>query len=333
MNIATVVIPACIMFIATVVIAVGLSFAYQFFLQGQNPVVYHKTLVISWTVYLCIITFFFAIHFFDQLGKKVGIPRSYITDGLLTPLIWTIVIVAGICLGPFLFLFLAIRKDLKWKLVGAAFLVALSCFGIIVNFQNLPPKGGPYIVTPNHSSFIDYFLAVITLLLMGGRWNIVYGTNLHYIPVVGWLLKKYAIPVDRNDPRTFPYMKKRMKEELALGHNVLVFPESGRILIEEALTLRVRELACAIHKIAYEAGVEILPVIFSWPLLYRAKGGVKRFSPQTIGITFLNPRPVLTKDPKELIVFAEKQRLEMVDVLNETPAVKAFFNSKKRKEL
>ena len=104
-------------------------------------------------------------------------------------------------------------------------------------------------------------------------------------------------------------------------------------MIEEALTLRIRELASAILKIAYENNVEILPVVFSWPLLYRAKGGVKRFSPQTIGVTFLEPRKIQTKDPKELIVLAEKQRCEMVEVLNNTPAVKAFFNAKKMKEL
>lgn len=323
-NISTIVIPASIMFLGTVLVAVGGNFVYQI-AKGQNPVLYHATLVISWAVYVCITAFFFVIHLFDRMGKKIGISRGYLIDGLLTPLIWTVVIVAGICFGPFLFLLLALLNEAKWKIVGYGFMVALACFGVVANFKNLPPTGGPYIVTPNHSSFIDYLLAVLVLITMGRKWNIVYGTNLHYIPIVGPLLKKYAIPVDRNDPRSFVPMKNRVKEELAKGHNVLIFPESGRILIEEAMSLRIREFATSVHRIAYESGAEILPVVLSWPFLYRAKGGAKRFSPQTTEIIFLDPIKVSTKDPKELITIAETQRQSMVKVLNQTDLVKRFF--------
>ena len=93
--------------------------------------------------------------------------------------------------------------------------------------NNVPQKGG-VIIASNHISYLDPpLIGAVT----PRRATFMARKGLFSIPLLGWFIKHYAIPVDREktDPSTIKESIKRLKS----GELLIIFPEGKRSVTGE----------------------------------------------------------------------------------------------------
>jgi 1-acyl-sn-glycerol-3-phosphate acyltransferase len=91
----------------------------------------------------------------------------------------------------------------------------------VVGKENIPKEG--VIIASNHISYLD---PPIIGSVTPRRCNFMAKRGLFDIPVLGWMIKYAAFPVDRENPRAST-MKDAVKR-IRNGHIVVVFPEGTR---------------------------------------------------------------------------------------------------------
>lgn len=115
---------------------------------------------------------------------------------------------------------------------------------------------GPFIICPNHSSYFD----IITMYLVFKRYFIFMGKA----EILDWPLfniffsKGMNISVNRANNRDAMAAMKRTESELALGHNIVIFPE-GTI---PPTAPKMRAFKNGAFKLALDQNVPIVPVTF-----------------------------------------------------------------------
>ena len=194
-----------------------------------------------------------------------------------------------------------ICPKIKYHIMYMLVSVSVFVFGVRVDFYGSLPKERPLIITPNHTSFIDYLLILLT---MGQKpYNVVAGSNLSYIPILGYLLKKYAIGVDRRDSKSLKKAYIRMIRELKEGKNLGIFPEGGRITESEILSgIILKEFKDGPFAAAKNLSIKIVPVIFHGTKIYAVKNKKCWWyvSPTKIKIFFLETISPENKTVEEL---------------------------------
>ena len=135
--------------------------------------------------------------------------------------------------------------------------VLMYLVGIFMNVKNKHyiKKGQAYVITPNHSSYLDIVILYQTFtqyfVFMGKK-------ELASVPVFNIFFKKMNITVDRKNNRDGKRAMDRCGQELDNGHSVVIFPE-GTISENVPEMLRFKNGA---FNLAIEKQVPVIPITF-----------------------------------------------------------------------
>jgi 1-acyl-sn-glycerol-3-phosphate acyltransferase len=162
-------------------------------------------------------------------------------------------------LYPLYFLFLVTEKHFNKAFLLLRFhtglLMYLSGIHTAVKNSHYIEKGQAYVITPNHSSFLDIIILYQTFtqyfVFMGKK-------SLAQVPIFGIFFKKMNIPVDRKSIVDGKRAMDRCGEELDKGHSVVMFPE-GTISTHVPQLLKFKNGA---FKLAIEKQVPVVPITF-----------------------------------------------------------------------
>lgn len=164
-----------------------------------------------------------------------------------------------ILLYPFYLLFLLNEKHFNkgFNLLLVHTWVLMSLVGIFVKVKNKHyiQKGQTYVITPNHSSYLDIPILYQTFtkyfIFMGKK-------ELANVPLFNIFFKKMNITVDRKSNRDGKRAMDGCGAEIDKGHSVVVFPE-GTISDKAPEMLRFKNGA---FKLAIEKQVPVIPITF-----------------------------------------------------------------------
>lgn len=118
--------------------------------------------------------------------------------------------------------------------------------------ENIPLEGG-VIIAFNHISFLDPLLAGAAL---PRRATFMARRELFDFPILGWMAKHYALPVDME--RLLPSTVKQSIRRLREGGVVVIFPEGMRSKTGELL-----EAGQGVGMIALHGNVPIVPALIT----------------------------------------------------------------------
>ncbi|MEO5500821.1 MAG: lysophospholipid acyltransferase family protein [Ginsengibacter sp.] len=148
----------------------------------------------------------------------------------------------------------------------------------IKNFE----KGKNYIITCNHNSFMD--VPVATPFIPGANKTIA-KEEMAKIPLFGLIYKRGSVLVNRNDKNSRKDSFKKMKEVLALGMHMCIYPEGTR----NKTNLPLKEFHDGAFKLALDTQTEILPAILFGTREIMPPGKIFYFWPGQMEIHFLQP--------------------------------------------
>ncbi|HEV8081106.1 MAG TPA: 1-acyl-sn-glycerol-3-phosphate acyltransferase [Chitinophagaceae bacterium] len=158
------------------------------------------------------------------------------------------------------------------------------------NFKN----GANYIVICNHNSFMD--VPVATPFIPGANKTIA-KIEMSRIPLFGLIYKRGSILVDRNDKDSRRDSFTKMKNVLAMGMHMCIYPEGTRNKTE----MPIKEFHNGAFRLAVETGKPIVPAI-----LFNTKQALPAnktffFWPTKIELHFLQPELVSPTDNYETL--------------------------------
>jgi len=141
---------------------------------------------------------------------------------------------------------------------------------------------GPYIVVSNHGSVLD-IPANMTLPL---PLRVVGKTSLFEVPIMGWYMTfSRQIPLDADDPASVASMMTCVKEALAEGVSVLIFPEGTRT-VDGTLGVFNR----GAFRLAKDLDVPLLPVVVEGTRDILPKGSLRPARPvDAVTVQVLDP--------------------------------------------
>ena len=161
------------------------------------------------------------------------------------------------------------------------FFMVTGC-GIKIRGTENFAKGKNYIITCNHNSFMD--VPVTTPFIPGANKTIA-KSEMTKIPVFGLIYKRGSVLVDRNDKNSRKESFKKMKNVLALGMHMCIYPEGTRNKTGEPL----KEFHDGAFKLAIDTNTDILPAILFGTRRILPPGKTFYFWPGQMEIHFLNP--------------------------------------------
>jgi len=114
--------------------------------------------------------------------------------------------------------------NIIYKLVALSIRITFRFNGglEILGKENIPADEG-IIIAPNHISYLD---PPIIGAVLPRKANFMAKKGLFEVPVLGWMIKGAAFPVDRDKPR--PSTIKEAVRRLKNGQIVIMFPEGHR---------------------------------------------------------------------------------------------------------
>jgi 1-acyl-sn-glycerol-3-phosphate acyltransferase len=125
-----------------------------------------------------------------------------------------------------------------------------------------PQNGTPYIICPNHCSYLDI---VCTYIAFPRYFHFMGKSELKNIPLFGHFFKEMNISVDRTSIRDSHRAFIRAADDLDKGISVAIFPEAT--IPEHAP--RMKSFKNGAFRLAVEKQVPILPVVYpdNWRLM------------------------------------------------------------------
>jgi 1-acyl-sn-glycerol-3-phosphate acyltransferase len=192
--------------------------------------------------------------------------------------------------GPVLILLCYLTKDENYiyKPIGWFVRLGLAMVGVKVDvkgIEHLDPAQ-PYILTPNHQSFIEVPLFVTYL---GRNPGYLAKKEVFKYPVFGPGIRMMGvIPVDRTNSPAAVESAKQATRNIRRGKSYMVYPEGTRSKDGTLLPFKKGAFMMAI-----EAGVPIVPVTVSGATKIMPKGEFKLF-PSTVHLII--HEPISTKD-------------------------------------
>ena len=162
-------------------------------------------------------------------------------------------------LYPFYIFFLLnekhFNKGFKLLLVHTKLLMYLTGIFMQVKNRHYIKKNQAYVITPNHSSYLD----IVILYQTFTQYFVFMGKNeLASVHVFNIFFKKMNIPVDRSSAASGKRAMERCAKELDKGHSVVMFPE-GTIPKDVPNMLKFKNGA---FKLAIEKQVPVIPITF-----------------------------------------------------------------------
>lgn len=148
----------------------------------------------------------------------------------------------------------------------------------IENFK----KGKNYIITCNHNSLMD--VPVTTPFIPGANKTIA-KAEMTKIPVFGLIYKRGSVLVNRNDKNSRKESFKKMKDVLAMGMHMCIYPEGTRNKTGEPL----KDFHDGAFKLALDTNTDILPAILFGTKEILPPGKKFYFWPGKMEINFLPP--------------------------------------------
>jgi fatty-acyl-CoA synthase len=158
------------------------------------------------------------------------------------------------------------------------------------------PKSGPWVFTPNHSSYVDI---VVVLALLPSEVRFVTKGDATKMPIFGTLVRRTGQYLfDRGDPAARVRQAQEVEAALALGKSVVVYPEGTFTAITG-----IRPFQLGAFKAAAAAQKPICPVTVGGARqILRDKTYLPRFGRVTVTFgPLLQPKPH-TKDQWQEIV-------------------------------
>ena len=89
-----------------------------------------------------------------------------------------------------------------------------------------------YVIIGNHRSSLDF---IINAVAFPGVFRFLAKQELHKIPVFGWVVKKMCLSVDRSSAMSRARSVVTLKQQLAEGWSIFIYPEGGRNTTGEPL--------------------------------------------------------------------------------------------------
>ena len=172
-------------------------------------------------------------------------------------LIWFLALL--LLLYPFYLIFCLnekhFNKGFNLLLVHTRILMLFTGIFMQVKNKHYIKKGQAYVITPNHSSYLD----IVILYQTFTQYFVFVGKkSLATIPVFNVFFKKMNITVDRKSARDGKRSIDRCGLELEKGHSVVLFPE-GTISVDVPKMLKFKNGA---FKLAIEKQVPVIPITF-----------------------------------------------------------------------
>lgn len=161
------------------------------------------------------------------------------------------------------------------------FFLTTGC-GIKISGTKNFEKGKNYIITCNHNSFMD--VPVTTPFIPGANKTIA-KEEMTKIPVFGLIYKRGSVLVNRNDKNSRRDSFNKMKEVLALGMHMCIYPEGTRNKSDQPL----KDFHDGAFKLAVDTQTEILPAILFGTRKILPPGKTFYFWPGQMEIHFLKP--------------------------------------------
>ncbi len=97
--------------------------------------------------------------------------------------------------------------------------------------QYLDPKQS-YVIVSNHRTSLDF---IVNAGAFPGIFRFLAKQELQKIPVFGWVVKKMCLTVDRSSAMSRARSVVDLKNQLAAGWSIFIYPEGGRNRSEEPL--------------------------------------------------------------------------------------------------
>lgn len=165
-----------------------------------------------------------------------------------------------------------------------------------------------YIYTVNHSSFLD---AIAVAIAMPQSFSPLGKVEMKKIPIFGFIYSKVVITLDRKSRESRDQSVKLLKNELANGTSILIFPEGTMNRTSELLT----EFYDGAFRIAIETNTSILPFVISNSKKLLPADDILKFRPGKIEVVFGNEIEVNNLKTEDLNSLKNKVRSEMYNML------------------
>ncbi len=173
------------------------------------------------------------------------------------------------------------------------YLFLIGCSLKLKGLQNFK-KGENYIVICNHNSFMD---VLVTTPFIPGPNKTIAKISLSKIPLFGLIYKRGSVLVDRNDKNSRTNSFVQMKNVLAAGMHMAIYPEGTRNKTEKPL----KEFHSGAFRLAVETQTPIMPAI-----IFNTKKAMPVnksffFWPTKMEVHFLPAMQVSTSDEYEIL--------------------------------
>jgi 1-acyl-sn-glycerol-3-phosphate acyltransferase len=276
------------------------------------------------------------VPFFRRFFDILKVDRLDFLDSLFTAIILLV------SFFPLIFLFVLtitlIRhkrfEKYKYKIFNFSISASLFLIGVRVKYFGRRDESAKVVIA-NHTSPLDYFLIAQT---MGTKdWNVLAGINLAFNRrtwsdkliawSIGYIVKNYAITIDRTDEVSRKKSFERMNQELRDGKNIAVFPEGTRTPKEKIKQgVLLQDFKIGAFKLAWQEKSTIQPVVYDLPALWKGKDD-KFWGIHPCRIKAYLLEAVDPKDFDRIEDFMDTCRVNMLEVLKKSKTVKSFIST------
>ncbi len=157
-------------------------------------------------------------------------------------------------------------------------------------------KGKNYIVVCNHNSFMD---VPVSTPFMPNANKTIAKKELASVPVFGWIYALGAILVDRKSEQSRKQGYAKMKQVLAIGLDMVIYPEGTRNITDEP----IKAFHDGAFRLSMETGVPVIPALIFNTRKILPPHEVFILLPHVIEMHFL---PSLSPDGLTLAAYKEK---------------------------
>lgn len=120
----------------------------------------------------------------------------------------------------------ALRRNIAFlhHVFTPAFLTLVGIRVVVAGQKQLNPAQS-YVIIGNHSSALDF---IVNAHAFPGIFRFLAKQELHKVPVFGWVVKKMCLSVDRSSAMSRARSVVELKQQLAEGWSIFIYPEGGR---------------------------------------------------------------------------------------------------------